>query len=65
MAKKKSEFPGTLYVARQWERNGENPYFVADADIDVHADLGGDTRVAVYQLIEVVTVKVKIESIPD
>lgn len=60
MAKKKAEFPNDVYVRRDWD--GSDPYFVAEDDIGEHADLKGDTRVAVYKLVEVVTVKVKIET---
>lgn len=63
MAKKKAEFPETVYVAREFD--GKDPYFVAEDDISDHADLAGDTRVAVYKLVEVVTVKVKVETLPD
>ena len=64
MAKKKTaEFPGTIYVG--WEYDQKEKYLTARDDIECHADLNGDTRVGVYQLVEIVTVKVKVESEPD
>ncbi|MDE1919019.1 MAG: hypothetical protein KGH96_23475 [Sphingomonadales bacterium] len=63
MARKKAEFPSTVYVG--WEYDGDTKFLVSQEDIQRHADFDGDTRVGIYKLVEVVTVKVKIETQPD
>jgi hypothetical protein len=59
MAKKKAEFPEQVFVAREFDK--DTPFFVAYDNAQDHGDLDGDTRVAVYKLVEVVTVRANIE----
>ena len=57
MAKKK--FPKTMYVRR--ENDGDNDFFVAEYDLEFHAEIGEKVPVAIYDLVSVETVTAKVE----
>jgi hypothetical protein len=65
MAKKKEpEFPGKVYVGWDYS-DGPKKFLLAHDSMEGHADLNGDTRVGIYELVEIVTVKVNVEAEPD
>lgn len=60
--KKAEKFPPCLYVKRVEDR--DSSWYEASEDIDSHAELSSEMRVAVYTLSEVVVVTTEIKTKP-